>query len=594
MVLLDGISIKNYRCFGAEAAILPDLGKINLIIGQNNSGKSNILRFIVKHARLFEEGSSTQRVDLPPLELTDLPQNCEAENVEFGIQVRIESYLERFSEVVDGHYRREGMANAIAADVFREDDSLWFTKRLGVGDGYDVASFADDVFLEQNKLGEEEIGGMFRNAGDKGGQRNLGVLFTAMRVWGMLDLKIDLIPSLRSIRSINFEGLAIKDGKPMLQGLPHHSGSELVDELFKMQSPKIGDEADEDLLRNIEELLEDVLVKQAVKIKVTHDKSAIRVDMDGKRLPLEALGSGIEEVLIIATKASRFENQIVCIEEPELHLHPVLQRKLLHFLYEKTSNQYFIATHSAHLMDEEMCSVYHVTNDGQFSYVYPAVTTQHRSTVCRDLGYHASDILQANSIVWVEGPSDRIYLLHWIQALAPDLKEGLHFSIMFYGGRLLSHLMAADEEISDFIDLTRLNQNSLIVMDSDRSKKGERIGKTKQRVRSEFEDHDRFCWVTEGREIENYLSKELWEDAIAESHPKWTKRMKYGQYESIVSYTRSAKKTYLDKIKLARAATSKDPDFDTLDLKRQLDRLIKAIREANPEQSTDASGNQAS
>ena len=61
--------------------------------------------------------------------------------------------------------------------------------------------------------------------------------------------------------------------------------------------------------------------------------------------------------------------------------------------------------------------------------------------------------MQANSVIWVEGPTDRIYLNHWIQPVDPALKEGLHYSIMFYGGRLLSHLTANDPEVDEFISL---------------------------------------------------------------------------------------------------------------------------------------------
>ncbi|MEZ4770015.1 MAG: hypothetical protein R2844_16480, partial [Caldilineales bacterium] len=71
----------------------------------------------------------------------------------------------------------------------------------------------------------------------------------------------------------------------------------------------------------------------------------------------------------------------------------------------------------------------------------------------------ASDILQANCIIWVEGPSDRIYLKHWLRTIAPELDEGIQFSIMFYGGRLLSHLSADDAEIDEFISLRKINQN---------------------------------------------------------------------------------------------------------------------------------------
>jgi hypothetical protein len=43
--LLKGISITDYRSVGETQLIAP-LGKINLFVGPNNSGKSNILRFV--------------------------------------------------------------------------------------------------------------------------------------------------------------------------------------------------------------------------------------------------------------------------------------------------------------------------------------------------------------------------------------------------------------------------------------------------------------------------------------------------------------------------------------------------------------------
>ncbi len=103
-----------------------------------------------------------------------------------------------------------------------------------------------------------------------------------------------------------------------------------------------------------------------------------------------------------------------------------------------------------------------------------------RFDVCQDLGYKASDILQSNAIIWVEGPSDRIYLQHWIKSMAPELREGSDFSIMFYGGRLLSHLHMEDgdsenEDVQSLIAVRQLNRHMAVVIDSDKDCKGSSI-----------------------------------------------------------------------------------------------------------------------
>jgi AAA15 family ATPase/GTPase len=52
-VFIDGIGLSGYRSFGSEHQLIGPFGKINLFIGQNNSGKSNILFFLKNHYILF-------------------------------------------------------------------------------------------------------------------------------------------------------------------------------------------------------------------------------------------------------------------------------------------------------------------------------------------------------------------------------------------------------------------------------------------------------------------------------------------------------------------------------------------------------------
>ncbi|XOF32620.1 MAG: ATP-dependent nuclease [Candidatus Electrothrix sp. YB6] len=180
-------------------------------------------------------------------------------------------------------------------------------------------------------------------------------------------------------------------------------------------------------------------------------------------------------------------------------LNPILQRKLIRYLAAHTSNQYFITTHSAVLMDVPDAEIYHIRLVNGASVVERVTSGRQKSAVCEDLDYHPSDLLQANCIIWVEGPSDRIYLNWWLQSIDEDLVEGIHYSIMFYGGRLLAHLSNAEidqQHVDDFISLRRLNNRGVILIDSDRRDEDSDINATKQRLQGEFDSRPGHAWIT--------------------------------------------------------------------------------------------------
>ena len=231
---------------------------------------------------------------------------------------------------------------------------------------------------------------------------------------------------------------------------------------------------------------------------------------------------------------------------------PILQRKLVKYLEQSTSNQYLIATHSAHLLDSVNTRIFHVQNSAIGSSVQSAKTPASVVSVCNDLGYRPSDLLQANVVLWVEGPSDRVYLRHWINLLDDRLIEHVRYSTMFYGGRLLSHLTASDNEVSDFIHLKQLNRHLVVLIDNHKSTQHARLNSTKRRVIAELPENEHgFAWVTWGRTIENYVPPELLATALAEQgvapvavtgNTRWADLLQTGDQSPRV-----------DKIKLARS-----------------------------------------
>jgi hypothetical protein len=223
-----------------------------------------------------------------------------------------------------------------------------------------------------------------------------------------------------------------------------------------------------------------------------HGKGRIALSQSGSGLKTAILVLCYIHLLPIVAKQP-LSNFVFAFEELENNLHPALQRRLLSYIADQSVTHefpIFLTTHSSVAIDmfskRSDAQIIHVTHNGK-SAAAKRITTYVESTgILDDLDLRASDLLQANGIIWVEGPSDRIYLNRWIEIVSDKtLAEGIHYQCVFYGGRLLSHLSADSPDLDyDGIPLLTINRNAAIVIDSDKRSAEDQLNQTKTRILS--------------------------------------------------------------------------------------------------------------
>jgi len=251
---------------------------------------------------------------------------------------------------------------------------------------------------------------------------------------------------------------------------------------------------------------------------------------------LSQSGSGLKTVILVLlnllivplVEGKDVSQYIFAFEELENNLHPSLLRRLFRFLSNFVIHhqcQLYLTTHSSVALDfftsMSDAQIIRVSHDGDTATAVSVADHFARVALVNELGARASDILQANGIVWLEGPSDRIYLNRLIELFSDGkLREGRDYQCAFYGGAILSRteFSSPEEAKNAFANLLMLNSNIAVLCDGDRTKqgKGSRLKKRVQRIKTQVEDiPGSYLWITEAKEIENYVPGVVWKSVYS-------------------------------------------------------------------------------
>lgn len=537
----SGLKIKNFACFGGEGIHIENLSTVNIFIGENNCGKSNSLRmWSFLESLPFPDGY--QIVNFP-IEDTSLFYKFNP-NSKIEIEFYFDDKDNEIKEITDPLGYRG--VPYFKYSLTRNGETNYSLQL--------VESFVHDCeeFLIRNYV--------VAKMGVSGGT--------------LQDRTRDVINLIQPGKFIS---------------IPH---VEHIDEFRKLTNEKEIRKALHSVIQfsyknpenkkkkeKLNKFIENVLGYPA-EITIPDIEDEIEIIIEDFHQPLHKTGTGVHEIILIGLKLFLLnEKSLVCIDEPELHLHPRVQRSFLNFISKETDHIYFIATHSNSFLDFQIENkqIYRVFKDTDSIKIKICPDIQSQRSILEDLGVRASELLQTNGIIWVEGPSDRIYIKKWVQILNPNLIEGLHFNFQYYGGRLLNHYSIENSEFNEFLNILTVNNNAVIVMDSDCLKPHtiEDLNKTKQRIIKECGSNNIEYWVTSGREIENYISNEILEKICGEP-------IKRDKFIKIKTYCKKFNPD--DKIAFARDAIdlmSESEIEDNFDLKEKIQSIVRNIENWN-------------
>lgn len=253
-----------------------------------------------------------------------------------------------------------------------------------------------------------------------------------------------------------------------------------------------------DLLQNLNKIMgEDANFTEVVTQQIDSaegTKWEIYLREEGKgRIPLSESGSGLKTILMVLVFTilipnvyhKKISQYIFLFEELENNLHPSLQRRLLKYIENLTEEGalFFLTTHSNVTLDayqnSDITNIIHLQKEESQVNLINITNKIQKNSILNDLGIKASDLLQSNGIIWVEGPSDRVYINNWIKIhKKANIIEGKDYQCVFYGGRLLSNLSLEDE--NELVNLMSVNRNAIIVLDSDKKGNNASLNKTKK------------------------------------------------------------------------------------------------------------------
>lgn len=509
------LSEKEYSEYDNEENSIIDLSKTNIFIGKNNSGKSRLMRQV-----LINEYNRKYYVNDDTEDFIELKQEIEKLISSVSDNYIVRKYNETYLSKEKIRYRvyrneedEERLAIFICNLLYPEQERNMYNILQNTRIIKSVYSFNRDT--------------NFYISGKSKSKTNIQEIYNKI-----IEKKRDVIPN--TIYFPSFLSLRKLDNLDTQKQQQYHMGisnmffKDYFTSLKDFNNIKTGQEIYLDMKRQLLGLNKDrekflkyekyisknFFDNKEISIFIKDDDKNIYIkENEEDEYPIYMLGDGLQTLITITYYLFMNDDEPlkVFIDEPEIHLHPGLQRLFISKIQEYNNCQFFISTHSSSMID--ICDEYDKDTSivcvEKESCKKKAYNSAYDDMNLYDLlGVRPSSIILSNCTIWVEGPTD-IYYIDTLLKLYSKLNNkkqfslGYNYNYAFNGSINIANKMDFDNDETATMKIKKLSKNNFIIFDSDNLHEENSNYQKIQKLKEKLGDS---CYVVEKlRTIENII-----------------------------------------------------------------------------------------